>query len=261
MARSANFIIILAVVSVSRSANISDKAIFCTPLPAAPVGNYSLCPLLTPLMLSANSDLNNQPRPYSLIIAFNRNANNGADICAIVSGGDLTWGGCRSSSCSPSVPSPLSLLPRPCLTHSLPYSSFLLPLNLARRSGLLSTLTREKMIARCKVWTGPNRLGPRDLQSWRGRVPRVPWGGCTLPDSGTSRCPGGGRAGANVRDAVEVTPGGRSCEKKREVLSRVRRRAATDRALPTNRRTDRGNAGVSRTDGRTDARTSWCRQQ
>ena len=104
---------------------------------------------------------------------------------------------------------PLSLLPRPCLTHSLPYSSFLLPLNLARRSGLLSTLTREKMIARCKVWTGPNRLGPLDLQSWRGRVPRVPWGGCALPDSGTSRCPGGGRAGANVHDAVEVTAGRR----------------------------------------------------
>jgi len=25
---------------------------------------------------------------------------------------------------------------------------------------------------------GPNTLGPRDLQSWRGCVPPVPWGGC-----------------------------------------------------------------------------------
>ena len=42
-------------------------------------------------------------------------------------------------------------------THSLPYSSFLLHLNLARRSG-----------------EAKNTLGPHDLRSWRGRVPRVP---------------------------------------------------------------------------------------
>jgi len=42
--------------------------------------------------------------------------------------GDLTWGGCRSS-----VLPPLLLYPR--FTHSLPYSSFLLSLNLAKRSG------------------------------------------------------------------------------------------------------------------------------
>jgi len=119
LARSANFIIILAVVSVSRSANISDKAIFCALSPAAPVGNYSLCPLLTPLTLSANSDLNNQPRPYPVIITFNRNANNGADICAIVSGDDLTWGGCRSSSCSPSVPSSSPVI-APSVSHPFP---------------------------------------------------------------------------------------------------------------------------------------------
>ena len=49
-------------------------------------------------------------------------------------GGDLTWyGGQSPSSTPPSLPRlPLSL--HPCFAHSLPYSSFFLPLNLAKRS-------------------------------------------------------------------------------------------------------------------------------
>jgi len=111
------------------------------------------------------------------------------------------------------------------------------------------------MIASCKVWTGPNRLGPRDLQSWRGRVPRVPLGGCALPDSGTSRCPGGGRAGANVRDAVEVSAG-------RRVVGRVSRSAKClvvfdDVRRPTApcRLTDGQTATTPGFHGRTDGRT------
>ena len=44
------------------------------------------------------------------------------------------------------------VLLHPCFTHSLPYSSFLLPLNLARRSGKhckLATMPGEKMTASC----------------------------------------------------------------------------------------------------------------
>ena len=40
------------------------------------------------------------------------------------------------------------------------------------------TLPGEKTAVSCKSWTGPNTLVPRDLQSWRARVPRVPWGRC-----------------------------------------------------------------------------------
>jgi len=36
------------------------------------------------------------------------------------------------------------------------------------------------MTACCKSWRGPNALGPRDLQSWKGRVPRVAPGGCAV---------------------------------------------------------------------------------
>ena len=40
------------------------------------------------------------------------------------------------------------------------------------------TLPGEKTAVSCKSWTGPNTLVPRDLQSWRARVTRVPWGRC-----------------------------------------------------------------------------------
>jgi len=67
----------------------------------------------------------------------------------------------------------------PYFTHFLSYFSFLLPLNLARGSGKhckLPTVPSEN--ASRKSWRGPNTFGPRNLQSWKGRVPRVQWGGC-----------------------------------------------------------------------------------
>jgi len=72
------------------------------------------------------------------------------------------------------------LASRYCSTHVspilFPYSSFLLPLNLPRTS---SHHTDQRIItASCKSWMGPNTLGSDDLQSWKGRVPRVPYGGC-----------------------------------------------------------------------------------
>ena len=74
----------------------------------------------------------------------------------------------------PSLPR-LHLLRHPCFAHSLPYSSFLLPLNLSRSS---HRIAQRKITASCKSRIVPNTLGPHDLKSWRGRVPRVPKGGC-----------------------------------------------------------------------------------
>ena len=72
-------------------------------------------------------------------------------------GRDLKWDGYWSLSHLP-------LLLRPCFTHSLPYSSFPSPLNTARFG--------ENLLGcpRCPAKIG----GPHDLQSWRGRVLRVP---------------------------------------------------------------------------------------
>jgi len=76
----------------------------------------------------------------------------------------------------PSLPR-LPLLPHPCFIHSLSYSSSLLTLSSARRSGehcKLPTVPSEKMAAGCRSWRGPNTLGSRGLQSWSGHVPLVP---------------------------------------------------------------------------------------
>ena len=56
----------------------------------------------------------------------------------------------------PSLPR-LHLLRHPCFTHSLPYSSFLLPLNLSRSSHHIS---QRKITASCKSRIVPNTLGP-----------------------------------------------------------------------------------------------------
>jgi len=72
----------------------------------------------------------------------------------------------------PSLPR-LPFLLHPCYTHSLPYSSFLLLLSLARRSGLLPTLPSEKNGSQLQSWRELNTLSPHYLQSWRGRFLRV----------------------------------------------------------------------------------------
>ena len=79
---------------------------------------------------------------------------------------------------SSSVPSPSPVIAPP---MSYPFPSpplFILPVSLAKESGLLPTLPGEKTKARCKNWSGPNTYGPCYLRSWRGRVPRVPRGDC-----------------------------------------------------------------------------------
>jgi len=82
----------------------------------------------------------------------------------------------------PSFPR-LPLLLHPCFTYSVPFSSFLLPLKFSKEvhawgSTVSFPQCPAKMAASCESWRGPNTLGPHDLQCWRGRVPRVSWGGC-----------------------------------------------------------------------------------
>ena len=72
--------------------------------------------------------------------------------------------------CSSSVPS-LYPVVHPRYTHSLPYSSFLLPLHLARRSGealQASHGAQRKMTAGCRSWRGPNTPGPVISKVGRG---------------------------------------------------------------------------------------------
>jgi len=83
---------------------------------------------------------------------------------------------------------PPSLPPSPVIALSTfhPFtsiSSFFLHVSLARMYGLLPTLPcfphcPAKMTASCRRLRGPNTLGRHCLQSWRGRVPQVPSGGC-----------------------------------------------------------------------------------
>ena len=68
---------------------------------------------------------------------------------------------------SPPSLSRLPLLPHPRFTHSILYSSFLLPVSLARRPWSASHIAQKKMAARCKSWRGPNTPGPHDL-GWLG---------------------------------------------------------------------------------------------
>jgi len=61
------------------------------------------------------------------------------------------------------------------LTKIFLNSSFLLPLNLARRYWEAlqdSHSDQRKMTAGQISWMGPNTLGPHDLQSWKRRVTR-----------------------------------------------------------------------------------------
>jgi len=82
----------------------------------------------------------------------------------------------------PSLPR-LPLLLHPCFTHSPPYS--LLPLNAAIEClGKFVRLPMQRCSAKKrpsqlqKLMEGTKVLGPHDLQSWMGRVPRVSWGDC-----------------------------------------------------------------------------------
>jgi len=60
----------------------------------------------------------------------------------------------RSTSFSSSRPSQSPVISRPRFTHSVPYSSFLLHLSSARRSGHISTLPSEPKTASCKSCGG-----------------------------------------------------------------------------------------------------------
>ena len=108
-------------------------------------------------------------------------------------GEDLWLGGWWfPSSFSFIIPPRLTLLLHPRFAHSFPCSSFRFPLNLAVKSGKhyirFQRCPAKKMTAMVtKVGGGPNTLGPRDLpppESWRGRVPWVPWSGCVYDDGG-----------------------------------------------------------------------------
>ena len=44
--------------------------------------------------------------------------------------------------------------------------------------------THRKKNGSNKTWRGPNTLDRQVLQSWRGRVPRVPYGGCAYVNMG-----------------------------------------------------------------------------
>jgi len=50
--------------------------------------------------------------------------------------------------------------------------------DLAKRTCHKLSTVPSKMTASCNSWMGP-KLGPHDLRSWRGYVPRVLQGGCT----------------------------------------------------------------------------------
>jgi len=92
--------------------------------------------------------------------------------------GNLTWGVCQSPPFPPPPPivSPPVFHPFPSLLF---FPSAFKFSKKVRGSTKLPTAPREKMKGSCKSWRGQNTLGHRCLQSWSGRVPRVPWSGCT----------------------------------------------------------------------------------
>jgi len=68
---------------------------------------------------------------------------------------------------SSSVPSPSPVIAPPMFYPFPSPPLFILPVSLAKESGLLPTLPGEKTKARCKNWRGPSTYGPYYLQSWR----------------------------------------------------------------------------------------------
>jgi len=67
---------------------------------------------------------------------------------------------------------PCVFLPRPFPVIALPmFHPFPSPLFVP--SVLEFSNAQRKMTAGCKSWRKSNTLGPHDLQSWRGRVPRA----------------------------------------------------------------------------------------
>jgi len=93
---------------------------------------------------------------------------------------------------SPSSSPRLTLLLHPRFAHSFPCSSFRFPLNLAVKSGKhyirFQRCPAKKMTAmvtkvgRDQIHSVPVISPPPE--SWRGRVPWVPWGGCVYDDGG-----------------------------------------------------------------------------
>ena len=67
---------------------------------------------------------------------------------------------------------PVSTVPFPTSLSSPPKRPF-------GQSAVRSPYFRAKMTTSRKSWRGPCTTGPHVLQSWRGRVPRVPYGVCT----------------------------------------------------------------------------------
>jgi len=63
------------------------------------------------------------------------------------------------------------------------YFTLLLLKHLSKQTSVVNSLhctlpmhsAPRKMIASCKSWRGPNTVGPRDLHSWTGRVPKGVW--------------------------------------------------------------------------------------
>ena len=89
-------------------------------------------------------------------------------------GRDVTWGGCRSSSLPSSLTSPSPAVAPPTF-HPFPNSLLFFP---SPRKLSKEVWGSEKRPPVANVGVDQNTLGPRDLGSWMGRVPPVPWGGC-----------------------------------------------------------------------------------
>jgi len=66
---------------------------------------------------------------------------------------------------------PVSTVPFPTSLSSPPKRQF-------GQSAVRSPYCRAKMTTSRKSWRGPCTTGPHVLRSWRGRVPRVPYGVC-----------------------------------------------------------------------------------
>ena len=108
----------------------------------------------------------------------------GATTAEKLEGTIIKWGGYRSPIFSSFIPSSSTLIAPPLQLQPFPFllllssPSRLIPATRFGGSALSSPYSPAKMTDSCKRWRGPNTLGPHDLQSWRGRVPRVPYGGC-----------------------------------------------------------------------------------
>jgi len=92
-------------------------------------------------------------------------------------GGDLWWGWMVIPFVFLLHPFPISRYCSTCVSPiPFPTLHFFSPSEvqevISDYSDKLYTLPSKKMTTSCKSWRGPNTLGPRDLQSWRGRIPR-----------------------------------------------------------------------------------------